>query len=146
MTEKIFMKKLSTEDLKKILDWHCVGLRSDRMYKLQLHDIDFTNADLTGTDFRVASFVNCIFNNADFTGANLTGAEFHYCDIRGTIFKNADLYMTRFYYCNMRDAQISSTGNWRAVGCMGPSEPYRELVPEFVGPDTFDDINIYDWL
>jgi transcriptional regulator with XRE-family HTH domain len=66
--------------------------------------LDFSGANLTGTNLSGADL-----RSADFTGANLTEANLSNADLRHAIFKGATLTGTILVGANIKDADFSET-------------------------------------
>ena len=87
----------------------------------QLQNGEFTNADMTGTNFdgvnlakarfyavlRDAVFDDSDLSSAVFNDVNLAGATFDNVNLKGSKFHNIDLSGTSFDYLNMRDVEVT---------------------------------------
>ena len=65
---------------------------SFRGIDLGLFLTNFSDADLTGTDFSGSSLVLTDLSNADLTGVNFSGTSLKYADLSGTDLNSAELY------------------------------------------------------
>ena len=73
---------------------HCYGYKMAGGY---FHHVNFSGADLRGSDMRFAHF-----RNADLAGTNLRDADLSFADLSGADLRGADLTNT-----NLRDANLS---------------------------------------
>ena len=93
------MRKITEEELKKILENHKHWLEEDcedwgnmraDLSGADLSDADFSAADLigaklSGADLRMANLSGADLIGADLSGANLSGADFNRADLSGAI-------------------------------------------------------------
>lgn len=125
------MKKLTQEQLNKILEGHKHWL----------------NEDCEGWENMRADFSHCELDHTDLRGADLRGANLHDANLRGAYLRGADLCDTNLSYANLccadlRGANLSHTDlsytNLRGIDLSGAKEvPYIPMVcPEegdFIG-------------
>ena len=73
------------------LSFQKVSLTCSNFMGAKLHKVDFTDSDLSGSNFQYANLTECILKNAKLTGADLTGADLTGADLTGADLTGADL-------------------------------------------------------
>ena len=124
------MKRVTAEELKKIIEDHQHYLRRDCKHWLNkradFSHMDLSYMDLCGADLREAKFVgsylggtrlsyanlqyaifyNANLTNTDLTGANLISADFDSANLCRTVFYNANIENARFRAANLEYADL----------------------------------------
>ena len=84
-----------------------------KFIKAFLNSTDFSNVDLTGSNFngarlRGANFTNAILTNVNFEGATLTHANFSNTDVTNVNFTSANLEYANFKSSNLTNANFEN--------------------------------------
>ena len=85
------MKKLTQEQIKKILEGHK----------------HWFNEDCKGWETMMADFSYCELNHTDLSHTNLHGANLSYADLRYANLRNTNLSGANLSYADLRDADLS---------------------------------------
>ena len=101
MKQGEFSKKLTQEEVDRVLDSHQQGLRAN-----------FKNCDLSGLDLSGRNLEGVVFENTNLNGANLSGTnlrqgEIKNCLLIGANLEKANLYNIDFVGCAMQNANLS---------------------------------------
>lgn len=118
------MKKITQEELNKILELHQKWLNDDPDgYPADLSDTDLSGVDLNGADLRYACLFRANFSNANLfrvslrharvVNTNLSGADLRRSDLRyayliDTDLSNADLSNADLNYTDLSKANLSN--------------------------------------
>jgi len=83
------------------------NLRAAKLRGAYLARSDFSNANLSDIDGRLAKFVNSILVNARLDNARLVGADFTSSNLKGTSFRGADLRRAGFFGADLEGADFT---------------------------------------
>lgn len=123
------MRKISKEELNRILEEEEMGIRADLSY-IDLSNLDLRNINLCNANLRFT----CL------EGANLRGANLRYADLEHVNLSNADLSNARLVGTNLQDIKVDihTTGYGLACPEKGSFVGYKKaggcivelLIPE----------------
>lgn len=128
------MKKLSSEELQKIIADHKLWIESGRSEgkRAALHNtnlsgvsligVDLDHANLSGSNLTFADLEESSFQGACFSGADLSGASFRSACLQDTLMDGATMTGTYFVSASLRGAGI------RSANLTNAKLSYSELI------------------
>lgn len=108
------MKKISKEELKKILNEHKLWLESNGkkgkqadLSHVNLSHVDLSHADLSYIDLSNANLSNMDLTNANLFYANLSDANLSYVDLSNANLSNVNLSHAGLFYTDLSNTDLS---------------------------------------
>lgn len=98
------MKKITQEDLKRILDRHAAWLSGEGGERADLSDADLSDANLSGADLSGAKLTGASMFKTSMFKASLTGA-----DLFGANLFGANLFGADLFDANLMGADLTGT-------------------------------------
>ena len=112
------MRKISNQELDKILDNHKLwlssggekgekaNLRSANLSSADLSSADLRSADLSSANLRYADLSSANLSSADLSSANLSSADLSYANLLYADLSSADLSSADLRYANLSSANL----------------------------------------
>ena len=113
-----------------------INLREARLRGLDLHRIDFTDANLSGSDLSGANLRGAHLNRVNLNSANLSGADLYGAQLRGANLRKADLRGADLRKADLTGADLS-LANFRGADLFG-----TRLVEAKLSKADFTDANV----
>src|SRR6266511_177251 len=99
-------------------DWYADELAGRRYVECEFHEVDLTEAVVSGSVFTDCVFGNVRFNAARITDSAFTGCAFKRCNFFDAEFVRCKLVGSTFSECSMRPLTVTR-GDWSFVGLPG---------------------------